>query len=198
VASRLRGDHRQPIVRQRGVIDPGARGLVVLDPQDLVGMEREDVGDVPRLAVADLDAQRRHQHQPRHAGRALHRHLGGNPATQRATDHHRVAGVELRQEIEIEVGQVVHRVEAVDLRRVAVPRMRGRDDAAVSRQRLEHRRVGIEALLAVEPEDRTTVTALDDLEPHVAHGHPATHPPAICGSRNTSLSGPMGWKSASW
>ena len=86
-------------------------------------MECPDIRNVSRLAVANLDPERSDQDQPGHALRALHGHLRGDPAAERAADHDGVAGVLLREQIEIEVGQVVHRVDACRLRRVAKPRM---------------------------------------------------------------------------
>jgi hypothetical protein len=56
-------------------------------------VQGEDVGDVARLAIAHLDAQRGHQHESGQAIGALHRHLRGDPAAERGTDQDHLAQV---------------------------------------------------------------------------------------------------------
>ena len=46
---------------------------------------------------------------------------------------------------------------------------------AVGGEAIEHRSLGIEALLAVEPEDRTALPSLEAFELHALHAQPATH-----------------------
>jgi len=167
------GDDIHLVLGQPRVVHGGRRGIGVLQPPHLVGIEGPDVGDVPGLAVADLDAEGIDQHQARQARRALHGHLGGDPPAQGGAHQHGVAGVALGEQIEVEVGQVVHGVDAVGLGRVAEPGMRGRDHPPVPSQQIEEGRVGIEAFLAVEPEDRPPVATLDDLEPDAVKRQPA-------------------------
>ena len=76
--------------------------------------------------------------------------------------------VPLGEKVEIEIGQVVDGVDARHVGRMAEAGMRGREHAAVGGQQVEERRARIEAFLAVEPEDRAPLPALDDLELHAA------------------------------
>ena len=79
-------------------------------------MQREDVGDVARLAVADLDPERRHQDEVAEACRGFHGHLGGDPAAQRGADHHRVPSLLLGQQVQVQVREIVDGVDGRRLR----------------------------------------------------------------------------------
>ena len=90
--------------------------------------ERENVGDVAGLAIADLDADGIGHDQPRQPRRRFHRDLGGNPGAERYADHGEVAKIELVEEIEIKIRQIVDRAHALGQFRAAEARMRRRDD----------------------------------------------------------------------
>src|SRR5207245_5888262 len=56
-------DDGQLVVRLLRVVDDEAPWIAILQTHDLVRMQREDVGDVARLPVADPAAERPHQHE---------------------------------------------------------------------------------------------------------------------------------------
>ncbi len=155
------------------MVDGHLGRIAVLQARDLVGREREDIGDVARLPIPHLDAERGDEDEAAEPVATLHRHLGRDPAAERGPDHGHVAEVPLGEDVEVEVGQVVDGIDARDVGRTAEAGMRGREHAAVRREQVEERRAWIEAFLAVEPEDRPPLPSLDDLQPYTMHGHPA-------------------------
>ena len=96
----LRQPHQVALAVRR--IGPG-------QAQILVARHRVHVGDVAVGHAADLDAERIGQHQPGEAPRVAHRHLGGDPAAEAGADQHRILQLQRRSEIEIQIGQVIHR-----------------------------------------------------------------------------------------
>ena len=104
----------------------------------LCGM-REDVGNVEPVDRSGLHADGSDQHQPAHTFRRLGREFGGDPAADRTADH-----VDLRQaqpvhQFQIDVGDVVHRIDPVGQAGFAEARMRWRDQAVPRRQQAAHR-----------------------------------------------------------
>ena len=161
-------DDGQLIVRQGGEVDGGADGIPVQQTRDLLRRQGEDVRNVPRLPVADLDAERRDQHERGDAVGAPHRHLRGDPSAERRADHDGVAGVLLGKKIEVEIGEIVDGVDGVRVGGMAIPRMRRGLHVAVRGEQIEHRRRRIEPVFPVEPEDGTPLPSLDHLELHAA------------------------------
>ena len=122
-------DRSQLAFRQRGVVDLASPRIGPGEAHELRARHRVHVGDVAVGHAAQLDAERRGQHQMRETLRVAHRHLGGDPAAEAGADQYRIAQAQCAREIEIEIGDVVHGAEPVGQRRFAKPRMMRRDDA---------------------------------------------------------------------
>ena len=85
---------------------------------------------------------------------------------------------ELREQFEVEQGDIVRPVEPVGQRRSAEPGMRRRDHATLAAQQADERVVGAEAAGAVQEQHGRAVTALPQFEidpgqRDSAHGRPA-------------------------
>jgi hypothetical protein len=126
------------------------------------------------------------------------------PAAGRLVDAHEVpvvAGVERPSPVD---GRDVNAVaEDPVATRLGAGGEGGRVDAGDGRED----GVAVRELDAVgaEPEERRRVLGVDGVRAEAVDDEDedearrrAQRPPAICGSRNTSLSGPIGWNSASW
>lgn len=78
-------------------------------PLHLGGCRAKQVEDVAALAIAQLDAERIHQDQPRQTVTARRRDLSREPAPERET-HQRHVRQRLEQ-VEVEMHQVIDRIE---------------------------------------------------------------------------------------
>ena len=85
------------------------------------------IGDVAVLAAAEFDPERIDQHEAGEARGRAHHDLGRDPAAKARADQHRILEAQLGREIEIEIGEVVDRAQAVDQRGTAPARMARRD-----------------------------------------------------------------------
>ncbi len=125
---------------------------------------REHVEDVAALAVADLDADRIGEHEPRHPHGRLHRDRRRNPGAERDPHHQRLLEVELLHGIEVEIGEVVDGGQRRRQLGAAEAGMRRRHQpAAVGKQR-QHRGGRLDADMGMEEQDRAAAAAVDQLE----------------------------------
>src|SRR5215813_12546245 len=129
----------------------------------------EDVEDIGRLAVAELDAERIDQHQAVEPVRAGGGDLGGEPAAERGADQRDLPVRQRVEELAVEVDEVVDRFEVAGPRRGAEARMRRRKDGGAARQALQETSTRVERVKAVQEDDRTPAAAPDDLEIDVAN-----------------------------
>ncbi len=132
-------------------------------------MKGEDVRNVTGLPIADLDAHGSHQNEAGQAVGTLDGHLGRDPSTERGADHHHVAQIARGQQVEVEIGEIVDRVDAVNVRRMTEAGMRRGKHLAVRGQQVQKGVVRPEALFAVKPEEWLAPPALDVLEGDVGN-----------------------------
>src|SRR5262249_57678132 len=95
---------------------------------------------------------------------------GRDPAADREADEIGALEAKAIEELEIEVGDVVHAVEPVRQRRFPETRMRRGDHAPLLGEKLDERRIDREPGAAVQIENRRTLAALDELELDAADG----------------------------
>jgi hypothetical protein len=120
-------DHQLVVRHSVEVRRPLAR-IMPAPPLHLLGRGVEDVQDVGRLAIADLDAKRVHENEPLDPVAALHRNFRREP-TAEGQPHKCHPLVRQRLEnVEIEVDQVIDRVKIRRAHRVAKARVRGGND----------------------------------------------------------------------
>src|SRR5262245_6839792 len=90
-----------------------AVGVVPAPSHHLARRCVEDVQDVRRLPIADLDAEGIDQDEPVQAMAARHRDLGGQPSAERQPQQRDLPPGQLIEEVEVEVHEIVDRVEIV-------------------------------------------------------------------------------------
>ena len=122
--------------------------------QYLFGRQRIDIGDVALLAAAELDAERVDQHKPAEPRVRAHRDFERDPAAERGADQERVVESEAVQQVEIEIGDVVHAAEPCRARGRAKPGMARRDDPPAPRQAVEQRPVLRDIVAAMQEQER--------------------------------------------
>jgi len=132
----------------------------------------EGVEDVGGLTVADLDAERIDEHQLAEPMAASDRNLRCEPAAERKPDECHLLVRQRIQHFEVEMHEVIDRVEVLRPRRLPKPWSRWRYDLAVAAQQLEEPSVGINGLKAMQQQDRAAGAAahgfeldLPDLQP---------------------------------
>src|SRR5580704_14676734 len=137
-----------------------------------VGMGVENVEDVGRLAVAELDAERIDEHETVEPVRTGGGNFGGEPAPERGADQRDLV---IRQPVEeraVEVDEVVDRFETIGPRRGAEARMRGGEDGGSARQELKETSIRVERVKAVPEDDHAPRAAPNDLKIDVADCQP--------------------------
>ena len=122
------------------------------------------VGDVALVAAAEFDAERVDQHEAGEARGRTHHDLGRDPAAEAGADQHRIVEPELGREVEIEIGEVVDRAQAVEQRRVAPTRMPRRDDPVAASQQVEPRPLRRQPLAGMQKQQWPALAAFDQLE----------------------------------
>ena len=101
------------------------------------------------LPVTDLDTERRNQDQLAETSRRLHRHFGSYPATERAADDDHLAEIGLVEQVEIEIGQVIHRVDIGRIGCLVKAGMGRQDHPALLGQERKKRGLGTRPIFAV-------------------------------------------------
>ena len=91
------------------------------------------------IAAAELHADRADQHEAAKPFRHHAGQLGRDPATERAADQVELGMAELREQFQVEQGDIVRPVEPVGQRRSTEAGMRGRDDPAPPAQQADER-----------------------------------------------------------
>ena len=132
-------------------------------------MSVEDVEDVRRLPVAELDAERADKHEAVEPVRTGGRDLRGEPAAERGAHERDLVIRKAVNELAVEVDEIVHRFETIGPGRRPETRMRRRQDEGSLGQSLEEKGVRIERVKAVQKDDRPAAAAPDDLELDVTH-----------------------------
>ena len=156
------GNHEEFVVGQAGVINRGLGWVVILQPHNLFGRQGKNIRDIPRLPVTDLDTERRNQDQPAEASRRPDRHFGSYPATERAADNNRIVEIILVEQIKVEIGQVVHRVDIGHIGRMTKAGMGRQDHPALIRQQSRKRSLRTRPVFSVQDEYRTALSVLID------------------------------------
>ena len=170
-------------VDRQGLLVGGLRGALLVGERGEVGAEggvgerqladlrrrhRADVGDL--LAVGGLDADGVDQHQRGHAAAVVaQRHLGADPAAERAADDHDAGQVELVEQVQVGVGEVGDGVEAVRARRAVEAGVRGHDVVGVLGQGAGQAEHGARAGAAVQVQDGRAVGVRAELGDGQAH-----------------------------
>src|SRR5262245_35777903 len=163
-------DAYQLLVRQVVVPRRILFGRVPAPALYLSRMDVEDVENVRRLAIADLDPERVDQYEPIDAVAGLDGNLGSQPAPEReAHQRHRLVGPGA-EDLQVEVHEIVDRLEVRGPRRIAEARMRRRDDLHVPAEEVEERRVVGNGLEAVQEEQRPAFPPAHDLQFEIADG----------------------------
>jgi hypothetical protein len=138
-------------------------------PLHFLGRSVEDVQDVRRLAIAHLDPECVHEHQPVEPVAALHRQLGGKPATEREAHQGQLLVRQRVEEFEIEMDEVVDRFEVLRARGAAEPGVRGRNDLGVPTEHFQKRGARIDRLHPVEQQHRSPGAAAQHFQIDSAH-----------------------------
>ena len=110
---------------------------------------------------ADLDADGVGEHELADARGRFHRDRRSDPAAERDARQRYIAQVELVEQVEIVVGEVVDRIDALRQLGGAKARMRRRDQARLRREPVEHRRRRIEPDAGVQEQQRPALAALE-------------------------------------
>ena len=113
---------------------------------------------------AGLHADGAGQHQPSHRGGRLGREFGGDPAADRAADHIDLCHGQPVQQFEIDVGDVVHRIDPVGQAGFAESRMRRRDQATPRRQQTHIGVLRHEPLCAVQEQKGLAITIFEQVK----------------------------------
>src|SRR5262249_42382720 len=124
------------------------------------------------LAIADLDAERIDEDKFIESMAARRGDFGSEPAAKREPNQSDLSGGQHIKRGEIEMHQVVNRVEILVPRRVAKAGGRGCNNLAVASEQLEKRRLPIDCLKTVEQEDRVTRAATQNFEFDSVHRQP--------------------------
>src|SRR5262245_61290306 len=170
------GANDQLVVRQRVVVRRPFRRVVPAPPLHLLRRRVEDVQDVRRLAIADLETERVHEDETVDAMAALHRDFRGEPAPE-GQPHHRdfLVGQRL-EDVEIEVHEIVHGLEIPGALRVAESGMRRGDDLGAPAEQIEKRRPRVDALHAVQEQHRPAGAPAHHLQLDASDRHPLRRP----------------------
>ena len=162
--SRLRTDDRKLFVAEARGIDPHAFRIVEQQLLQIALRQREDVGNVEPIDWTGLHADRADQHQPAHGLRRLGGEFGGDPAADRAADHIDLIESQPVEQFEMDVGDVVDRIDPVGQAGLPEPGMRRRDQPMALGQRSDVGMLGREALRAVQEQNRRTFAGLEHLK----------------------------------
>ena len=95
------------------------------DLQQLVSAQNEGLDDVHLSSPGHLNANSIGQHEAAQVVAAAHGHLGGDPASHPQAQHIDGLGFESRNEIQIQISQVVDTVDGLAALRGTEPRMGG-------------------------------------------------------------------------
>ena len=109
-----------------------------------------------RLAVADLDADRVDEDQPVELVAARDRDLGRQPAAERQPDQRDPLERQLVEQRQIEMHEIIDRVEIGRPLRVAEARRGRRDDLGLAAEQVEKPRVRMDRVHAVQQQHRAS------------------------------------------
>ena len=146
-----------------GVRPPFVR-IGIQQAVDLILRHGVDVGNVELIDRPDLDADRRDQHQLVDRRRVLGRNLGCGPAADRMADQHDSGQFQSCDQFEIEVREVVDRVDPDRQARSAEAWMHRRDHVEPLAERGEERRGRIKSAAAVQEQQRRPAATLVQLD----------------------------------
>lgn len=119
-------------------------------PVQLGGRGIEEMRDVAFLAAAELDPDRVDQNQPVELAMPAGRDLGGDPAAERKADQGRAFGRNRVEHAQIDMNEIVHRIEITRARRVAEPRVRRGNDFPMFSEQIEKSRPRADVVDAVD------------------------------------------------
>src|SRR4051812_14404675 len=131
----------------------------------------EDVEDVRRLAVADLDAERIHQHQPGDPVAGPHRQLRRQPAAEGGADQRHLRCGQRFEEGGVEIQQVVDTLEILRPRGAAEAGMGGGEHRRPAAQQFEEPRPRLRLLEAMQEYQGRPLATAQQLEVDAVHAH---------------------------
>src|SRR2546425_9688415 len=166
------GAHDQLVVREGVEVGRPFAEIVPAPPLHFQGRGVEDVEDVRGLAIADLDAERVHEDELVQTMTALDGHFCREPAPEGQPDERHLLVRQSLEDVQIEVRQIVHRLEPRRARRPAEARVRGSDDLGVPAEQLQEARPRIDGLHAVQEQDRPAGAPAHDLQLHARDRQP--------------------------
>src|SRR5712691_4000949 len=149
-------------VRRRSWHDPDR--FAPAAPADLVGRSVEDVEDVRRLTIAHFDADRIDEDELVQPMAACRANLRGEPTAEGEPEQRHLVVRQRVESCEIEMHQVIDRIEILGSRRMAEPGMCRDDELAVAAEKIEKGRLGIDRVEAVQYEDRTPLAPTQHFE----------------------------------
>ncbi len=152
------------------VVALGGGWVAVGQRPELVLGNGEDIDDVALLAIADLDADRIGEHEMGEAFGRFDRDLGRDPAAERHPHHDHVAQVELVEQIEIEIGEIVHGRERPRLLGAPEARMRRRQHPVARGEPRQRGRVGFDADAGMQKQQGSAGAPLDQFDLDAADG----------------------------
>jgi len=131
----------------------------------------EDVGNVEAVDRAGLHAHRADKHEPAHELRRLGGEFAGDPSTERTADHVHLVELEVIQQLQVDVGDVVRRVDLVRQGRLTEAGMR-RGNQPVPRGQQWHVRIRWrETLRAVKEQYRWSIASFEHFKRDTGDGH---------------------------
>src|SRR2546427_821856 len=166
------GAHDQLVVREGVEVGRPFPGIVPAPPLHFQGRGVEDVEDVRGLAIADLDAEGVHEDELVQTMTALDGHFRREPAPEGQPDERHLLVRQSLEDVQIEVRQIVDRLEARRARRPAEARVRGSDDLGVAAEQLQEACPRIDGLHAVQEQDRPAGAPAHDLQLHARDRQP--------------------------
>ncbi len=176
-------DHGQLPLRHRGEIAPALLLIEPLELRHLLRVQRPDIGNVAIGGAADLDAVRVDQHQPGKEAIVLGGHFECDPAAEREPDRRHLAETQFLDQIEIDIADVVGRLDPVGPLRHPEAGRRGNDQLVVLGEVGQDGRAELQRFLAIEHEQRRAATAPLDLELQAVDAQAARRPLAECTGR---------------
>src|SRR5262249_10109586 len=132
-------------------------------------MDVPDILDVPIHGAADFDARGVDKDELGKEAVVLGGHFQRQPSAERKADRRQFLDIQALQQIEIDVADVVRRLDPVRPFRPAETGRRGNDQLVISGKLGGDRRVELERILPIEHQQRTPPPAPFDLELHSAH-----------------------------
>jgi len=143
------GADDQLVVRHRVEVRR-LRRIVPAPSSHLLRRRVEDVQDVGRLSIAQLEAEGVHQDEPVEAVAALHRDLGGEPAAEGESHQRDLRIRQTVEDVQVEMDEVGDGLEVRRAWRMAEAGVGRRDDLGAPAEEIEEACARVDVLHAVQ------------------------------------------------